>query len=127
MKSEKPPKNEERHDLAVQIGSRIREIRKQQGLSLEALALKCDMNTAFLGHIERGMRCPTVYSIDRICKGLGISMATVFDSLDSGELDSSAYYQHIASRMKDLTPDQASKIVAIVDTAVDLIHSPPPA
>lgn len=114
--------NEDRHDLAVQIGSRIRELRKQQGLSLEELALKCGMNTAFLGHIERGMRCPTVYSIDRICRGLGISLAEMFILPDSEESANSAYSQHIADKMKELTPEQAGKIAAIVDNALELIH-----
>lgn len=50
----------ERQELSLQIGRRIRALRKQRGLSLEALALKCDMNAAFLGHIERGLRCPTI-------------------------------------------------------------------
>lgn len=122
MKSEKSPINEDRHDLAVQIGSRIRELRKQQGLSLEGLALKCGMNTAFLGHIERGMRCPTVYSIDRICRGLGISLAEMFTLSDSEDNVNSACFQHIADKMKDLTPEQAGKIVTIVDNALDLIH-----
>ena len=122
MKSEKSPMNEDRHDLAVQIGSRIRELRKQQGLSLEELALKCGMNTAFLGHIERGMRCPTVYSIDRICRGLGISLAEMFILPDSEESANSAYSQHIADKMKELTPEQAGKIAAIVDNALELIH-----
>ena len=54
----------ERQALSLQVGQRIRTIRKQRGLSLEALALKCDMNAAFLGHIERGLRCPTLYTLD---------------------------------------------------------------
>ena len=41
----------ERQELSLQIGRRIRTLRKQRGLSLEALALKCDMNAASLGHI----------------------------------------------------------------------------
>ena len=122
MKSEKSPMSEDRHDLAVQIGSRIRELRKQQGLSLEGLALKCGMNTAFLGHIERGMRCPTIYSIERICRGLGISLAEIFATQDSADSIISAYSQHIADKMRDLTPEQAEKIAAIVDNALALIH-----
>ena len=46
--------------IAQEIGAKIRYLRLKRGMSQETLALNCDMNPAFLGHVERGMRCPTV-------------------------------------------------------------------
>ena len=45
--------------LAREVGAKIKYLRQKRGLSQEALALSCDMNPAFLGHVERGMRSPT--------------------------------------------------------------------
>lgn len=73
---------QEHPELAPQIGERIRRIRKKEGLSLEGLALRCDMNPAYVGHIERGMRNPTLATLERICKGLGIRVEDLFKGLD---------------------------------------------
>ena len=53
--------------IAQQVGARIRQLRTERGMSLEKLALECGMNPAFLGHVERGLRCPTVYTLARVC------------------------------------------------------------
>lgn len=56
--------------LAREVGAKIKYLRQKRGLSQEALALSCDMNPAFLGHVERGMRSPTLNTLQRICDGL---------------------------------------------------------
>ena len=48
----------ENNHLAREVGAKIKYLRQKRGLSQEALALSCDMNPAFLGHVERGMRSP---------------------------------------------------------------------
>lgn len=60
--------------LAREVGAKIKYLRQKRGLSQEALALSCDMNPAFLGHVERGMRSPTLNTLQRICDGLGITL-----------------------------------------------------
>ena len=60
--------------IAQEIGAKIRYLRLKRGMSQETLALNCDMNPAFLGHVERGMRCPTVNTLQRICNGLDITL-----------------------------------------------------
>ena len=36
------------------------------------------MNTAYVGHIERGVQNPTLNTLERICKGLDISVEDLF-------------------------------------------------
>ena len=57
----------ENHHLAQEVGAKIKYLRLKRGLSQESLALSCDMNPAFLGHVERGMRSPTLTTLPRIC------------------------------------------------------------
>lgn len=109
---------EDSKQLAHKVGTKIREFRQQQGLSLEALALACDMNPAFLGHVERGMRCPTIYTLERICKGLNISLAELFLE-DAG--NNAAIAEHINRKLSQLTPEQAQKIAVLVDDALTLL------
>lgn len=109
----------ERQELSLQVGQRIRAIRKQRGLSLEALALKCDMNAAFLGHIERGLRCPTLYTLERISTGLEIHLAELF--LDnSATLSNAVAVQHFSDAISSLSPAQIERILDIVDASIAL-------
>ena len=109
----------ERQALSLQVGQRIRTIRKQRGLSLEALALKCDMNAAFLGHIERGLRCPTLYTLERISTGLEINIAELF--LDrSTALANAVAVQHFSDAIASLSPSQVEQVLHIVDYSIAL-------
>ena len=78
MKKAKDQPESEPAELASLVGERIRKIRKEEGLSLELFALRCDMNAAYVGHIERGVQNPTLNTLERICKGLDIQRRRPF-------------------------------------------------
>ena len=63
MKKAKDQPESEPAELASLVGERIRKIRKEEGLSLELFALRCDMNAAYVGHIERGVQNPTLNTL----------------------------------------------------------------
>ncbi len=108
-------------ELSQSIGAKIRMIRLAKGLSQEKLALECEMNPAFLGHVERGLRCPTIFTLQRICDGLQISLAELF-LYDAQPQTNTAAVQHITQRLETLSPEQAAKIVKIVDNAIELLE-----
>ena len=58
----------------MKIGIRIRYLRKLKQLSQEKLALDVGLNPAFLGHIERGLKCPTVDTLSKIANALNVSL-----------------------------------------------------
>ena len=60
-------------DISAAIGKRIRTFRNAQGISLEELSFKADLNAAHLGQIERGLRNPTIETLNRIATALDIS------------------------------------------------------
>ena len=78
MKKAKDQPESEPAELASLVGERIRKIRKEERLSLELFALRCDMNAAYVGHIERGVQNPTLNTLEHICKGLDISVEDFF-------------------------------------------------
>lgn len=53
MKKAKDQPESEPVELASLVGERIRKIRKEEGLSLELFALRCDMNTAVLQYFSQ--------------------------------------------------------------------------
>jgi DNA-binding transcriptional regulator YiaG len=50
VKKAKDQPGSEPAELASLVGERIKKIRKEEGLSLELFALRCDMNAAYIGH-----------------------------------------------------------------------------
>jgi transcriptional regulator with XRE-family HTH domain len=60
------------------FGERLRELRKQKGLSQEALALACDLDRTYIGGVERGERNISLLNIQRVADALGISVRELF-------------------------------------------------
>jgi transcriptional regulator with XRE-family HTH domain len=60
--------------LAIQrrFGERVRAVRKQKGLSQEALALACDLDRTYVGGVERGERNISLVNIHKISSALGV-------------------------------------------------------
>ena len=64
-----------------QLGYRIRYLRQNKGLSIEALALEADINRNYLGDLERGTRNPTVVVLNKIAKALDVDLSTLFEGI----------------------------------------------
>ena len=64
-----------------QLGYRIRYLRQNKGLSIEALALEAEVNRNYLGDLERGMRNPTVVILNKIAKALDVDLCTLFEGI----------------------------------------------
>jgi len=66
-------------DIQKKFGDRLREIRKQKGLSQEGLAFKCGLHRTYISDIERGSRNISLKNIERIARSLGISPKALLD------------------------------------------------
>ena len=66
----------------MRFGATIRRLRKERGLSQEALAERAGMNADFLGFIERGDNLPTLLSIVQLARALGVQPSTVISDFD---------------------------------------------
>ena len=64
-----------------QLGYRIRYLRTQKGLSIEALALEAEINRNYLGDLERGTRNPTLVILNKIAKALEIDLSELFEGI----------------------------------------------
>ena len=60
------------------FGERVRELRKEKGLSQEALALACDLDRTYIGGGERGERNISLLNIQKIADALGVSAKELF-------------------------------------------------
>lgn len=62
------------------FGERVRELRKQKGLSQEALALGCDLDRTYIGGVERGERNISLINIYKIAEALGVNARELFNA-----------------------------------------------
>ena len=61
-------------EILVKFGERVREIRKEKGLSQEELSFKADLHRTYIGMIERAEKNITLLNIEKIAKALDVSI-----------------------------------------------------
>ena len=61
-------------DLVSSAGKNLRRLRIQRGLSLDRLAKISGVSRAMISHVELGQSAPTIVTLDKIAKGLGVSI-----------------------------------------------------
>ena len=60
--------------ILVSFGDKVRELRKEKGLSQEELSFKADLHRTYIGMIERAEKNITLINIAKIAKALGVSI-----------------------------------------------------
>lgn len=69
-------------DLTTKLGKRIRNYRQKLGFSQEQLAERSHCHPTYIGQIERGEKNPTIESIEKITRSLGISLSQLLEKID---------------------------------------------
>lgn len=67
-------------NLMTIISARLKVLRKQRALSLDATSKKTGVSKAMLGQIERGESSPTIATLWKIANGLGVSFSSFVES-----------------------------------------------
>lgn len=67
--------------ITVNLGLRIKELRKRSGLSQEKFALKIGMDRTYFASVEAGRRNISIVNIKKIADGLGVSLSELFDGI----------------------------------------------
>ncbi|WP_243373786.1 helix-turn-helix domain-containing protein [Microvirga solisilvae] len=76
---------EEASDINAHLARRLRGLRVEQGLTLDALADRTGVSRSMISLIERGESSPTAVVLDKIAAGLGVTLASLFAEQDSPE------------------------------------------
>lgn len=66
-------------DINSRIARRVRSLRAERGLTLDALAATCDVSRSMISLVERNESSPTAVVLEKIASGLGVSLAGLFD------------------------------------------------
>lgn len=66
-------------ETLIKFGERVREIRKEKGLSQEGLSFKADLHRTYIGMIERAEKNITLLNIEKIANALEVSINDLFE------------------------------------------------
>lgn len=62
----------------IRFGKRLRYLRTQKKLSLFDLSRLCNIDPSNIGQIERAEYAPTIRAVEKLAKGLDISIVELF-------------------------------------------------
>ncbi|MFZ6645125.1 helix-turn-helix domain-containing protein [Undibacterium sp. TJN25] len=66
-------------DINLRIARRVAGLRAEREMSLEALATRCNVSRSMISLIERGESSPTAVVLEKLAKGLGVTLASLFE------------------------------------------------
>lgn len=55
-----------------------------KGISQDDLALSADIERAYVGHLERGAKNPTIETLEKLANALGCHISALFSELPAG-------------------------------------------
>ena len=67
--------------ITEKIGNRIRELRKETGLSQEKFAAKFGMDRTYFASVELGKRNISIVNLEKIAVGLDVSLYDMFKGI----------------------------------------------
>ena len=68
------------------FGSKVRELRKERGMSQEALADAASINRSYLSEIEQGIVSPTIVIVLRLAKAFDVPASALVDDFTTTTL-----------------------------------------
>jgi transcriptional regulator with XRE-family HTH domain len=74
---------EEPSNINAHLAERLRGLRAEQGLTLDALADRTGVSRSMISLIERGESSPTAVVLDKLAAGLGVTLASLFSAKES--------------------------------------------
>lgn len=104
----------------LQVGARLRELRKSINVSQEQLALKANLTTSYIGMLERGLKSPTVDTLEKLAYALEVDIDELFRF--SSKRYENSVLRRLAEKMelrstdeKDLLYEVLVKIMQLID------------
>jgi transcriptional regulator with XRE-family HTH domain len=98
--------------MIYKLGSKIRILRKEAGLTQEQLAEMVNVSVNFIGYIERGERAPSIYTVEQLAQALNVDLKDLFEfSVDEYEYDLSI--DTLVAALRKCAPDDLQSLIHI--------------
>lgn len=105
-------------EIGQQVGKRVREVRRQTGLTQPELGERAHMAAAEISKIENGRRTPTLETLERLSKAMGVSVIALV-SVDPGRDLRTDTLERILSRLQTQPPEVLTRILAVINAMLE--------
>ena len=65
-------------EILIKFGEKVRNLRKERGLSQEELSFRAELHRTYIGMIERAEKNLTLINIEKIAKTLNVEIKELF-------------------------------------------------
>ncbi len=65
--------------ILIKFGEKVRDLRKERGLSQEQLAHLADLHRTYIGMIERAEKNITLINVEKLANALNVSINNLFN------------------------------------------------
>ncbi|MBU2574650.1 MAG: helix-turn-helix transcriptional regulator [Elusimicrobia bacterium] len=98
-------------DIKIEIGMRIRQLRRKKGLTIEETAHLAGVHPNYLGEAERGKKNFSVATLEKIAKALEAPVSELFSGRIANFAAKSGPGGRLASLCKDASPEEQDFII----------------
>ena len=106
-------------DLPKVIGERIRNFRKEKGLSQEELAHLSNLHNTYIGQLERGEKNATLESIEKVANALDISLEDLFRSVHPRSNSQQFTISQIITRLQTRSIEDQKMFLKLLDVLLE--------
>ncbi len=70
-------------NIKVRFGQRLRELRRERGLSQEELAFRAGLHRTYVSSVERGQRNVALINLEKLSRALEIDIGDLFRDMST--------------------------------------------
>lgn len=107
--------------ITMATAARIRHFRQKNALSQEALALRANLNPAYFGQIERGVKCPTIDTLYKISSALEISLSELL-RFEEDKPKPEDHQEQLHALLAQIPEDKETQLLRLLEDIVALLR-----
>ncbi len=112
--------DEQKRLITKAAAARIRTLRRAKNISQEQLALRANLNPAYLGQIERALKCPTLDTLYKIATALDVPLWDLL-RLDN-HFDPCASQERLAALLQRVPANRQTEFFQIMEDIAALLE-----
>lgn len=111
--------DQQKQEITLAVAAKIKYFRRINGLSQEELALRANLNPAYYGQVERGLKCPTVDTLYKIAQAMDLSLSELL-RIDAFPGYIKEYDQRVHALLARVPSEKLDHVVKIMEDIISL-------
>lgn len=108
-------------DYSREFGKHVRSLRRARGVTQDVLAVRSGLSADTIRRIEHGSFSASIDTLRKLCTGLGVSPATLFESFDLGRTDDRRELFDLISARSDAEVGLIARVVRTLLSELDTL------